>query len=299
MTIQRATNVGPSKIEIAYERLGDPAATPVLLIMGLGTQLIGWADDFCNELVRRGLHVIRFDNRDVGESTHMHHAPLPNLPAAMGGDYSTATYRLTDMAADAVGLLDVLGIESAHVVGASMGGFIAQTMAIEHPQRVRSLTSIMSSTGSRTVGQMHPEALALFAMPPVVTREQSVQRLIDIFKVIGSPGFTPDLDALRERAGRAFDRANDPLGMARQGLAVLASGDRTERLRSVDVPALVIHGETDKMCDLSGGRATAEAIAGAELFIVDGMGHDMPRAMWPTFADKISAVIQRGEARRS
>lgn len=299
MAIERVSNVGPARIDIAFERLGDPGGPPVLLIMGLGAQLIGWPDGFCGELEQHGLHLIRFDNRDVGESTHLKHAPVPNLPAAIAGDTSSASYTLSDMAGDAVGLLDVLGLGSAHLVGASMGGFIAQTIAIEHPGRVRSLTSIMSSTGDRSVGQMHAETWRLFGGAPPTTRADVVQRALDAFRAIGSPGFTPDLDGIADRAGRAFDRAYDPLGMARQGIAVLASGDRTPRLRSVAVPTLVIHGADDRMCDVSGGRATAAAIPGAELVVIEGMGHDLPRALWPQLAGKIAEVVGRGEARRA
>jgi pimeloyl-ACP methyl ester carboxylesterase len=298
MTIETARNVGPSKLDIAYERLGDPTHTPVLLIMGLGAQLIGWPDGFCSELNSHGLHLIRFDNRDAGESTHLHSAPPPNFMAAMGGDFSTAPYNLSDMAADTVGLLDALGLDSVHLVGASMGGFIAQTIAIEHPTRVRSLTSIMSTTGSKTVGQLHPEAMALFTQAPVTTREQIVERALNAFRVVGSPGFPMDKDAVASRAGRAFDRSYDPVGFIRQGVAVLASGDRTPRLRSLDVPTLVIHGDADKMCDVSGGRATAEAIPGAELLVIEGMGHDLPKALWPQFATRIAETVARGEARR-
>lgn len=298
MTIERATNVGPAKIDIAYERLGNPHAPPVLLIMGLGAQLIGWPDGFCDELVAHGLHVIRFDNRDAGESTHMTGAPPPNFVAALGGDHSSASYTLTDMAADTVGLLDALGLDSAHLVGASMGGFIAQTIALQHPARVRSLTSIMSSTGAPAVGQPHPETMRLFAGGPPTNREQAVQKVLEGVRIIGSPGFEPDLAAVAERAGRAFDRAFDPIGLVRQAVAVLASGDRTAGLRSVGVPALVIHGSQDRMCDVSGGRATAAAIPGAELLVIEGMGHDLPRPLWADFAARIAAVVQRGEARR-
>ncbi len=298
MTIEKASNVGPARIDIAYERLGDPSGPPVLLIMGLGAQLIGWPDGFCDELCKRGLQLVRFDNRDAGESTHMTSAPLPNMAAALVGDHSSASYTLSDMAADTVGLLDVLGLDSAHLVGASMGGFIAQTIAIEHPRRVRSLTSIMSTTGSLLVGQPHPEVMRLFAMPAPTTREQVVQRTQDVSAIIGSPGFDRDLDAIADRAGRAYDRSFDPLGLARQAVAVLASGDRTGRLRAIDVPTLVIHGASDRMCDVSGGRATAAAVPGAELLVIEGMGHDLPRELWPQLATKITENIERGEARR-
>jgi pimeloyl-ACP methyl ester carboxylesterase len=297
MTLERATDVGPAHIDIVYERLGGAHAPPVLLIMGLGAQLIAWPDGFCDELIRRGLHLIRFDNRDVGESTHMTGAPPPDMSAAYAGDTSSASYTLSDMAADAVGLLDALGLASAHIVGASMGGCIAQTIAIEHPRRVRSLTSIMATTGDPTVGQTHADVLRAFAGPPPTTREEIVQRTLEVFRVAGSPGFAPDLEAVADRAGRAFDRAFDPLGLARQAIATLASGDRTARLRSLAVPALVIHGAADRLFDVSGGRATAAAIPGAELVVFDGMGHDLPRALWPQLATLIAEHVRRGEAR--
>jgi pimeloyl-ACP methyl ester carboxylesterase len=265
----------------------------VLLIQGLNAQLLGWPDGFCAELVARGLQVIRFDNRDVGESTHL--TGTPNFAAALAGDFSSTAYTLSDMAGDTVGLLDALDLRSAHLVGVSLGGFIAQTVAIEHPGRVRSLTSISSSTGDPTVGQQHAEALQLFVGPPPMTREQVIAKALDAYCVLGSPGFPRDADAIAERTGRAFDRSFDPFAIVRQAVAVLASGDRTPRLRSLDVPALVIHGDADKMCDISGGRATAAAIPGAELVEIIGMGHDLPRGAWTLLAGRIAELIERVE----
>jgi pimeloyl-ACP methyl ester carboxylesterase len=296
MTIEIASKVGPARIDIAYERLGEAHAPPILLIMGLGAQLIAWPDGFCDELVGRGLQVIRFDNRDAGQSTHLRDAPAPDMAAALAGDVSSVSYTLSDMAVDAVGLLDALGLDSAHLVGASMGGFIAQTIAIEHPDRVRSLTSMMSSTGDRAVGQPRAEAMRIFAGPSPTTREEVVQRALHAVGIIGSPGFAPDLEGVADRAGRAYDRGFDALGIARQAIAVLAAGDRTAQLQALDVPALVIHGVDDLLIDVSGGRATAAAIRGAELVVIDGMGHELPRALWPRLATKIAALVQRRRA---
>jgi pimeloyl-ACP methyl ester carboxylesterase len=298
--IELATDVGPDRVTIAYERLGDPGATPLVLIMGLNAQLIAWPDPFCVKLVAHGLHVIRFDNRDAGESTRLSDAPMPNFAAALAGDVSTAVYTLSNMAADTAGLLDALHLDSAHVVGASLGGYIAQTLAIEHPARVRSLTSIMASTGDRSVGQPHPESARLFAGVPPRTRDEAIARALLATEIVSSPGYPPDRDRIADRAGRAFDRGRgfDPAAMVRQAVASIASGDRTERLRGLDVPTLVIHGAADKLCDVSGGRATAAAIPGAELVVVDGMGHDLPEPLWQDFADRIAAVVARGEARR-
>ncbi|MGH2941500.1 MAG: alpha/beta fold hydrolase [Solirubrobacteraceae bacterium] len=296
MGVEKATNVGPAGIDLAYERFGDPDAPPVLLVMGIAMQMLAWPDGFCAELVGRGVQVIRFDNRDVGLSSHLRDAPAADLPAALGGDLSSVSYTLSDMAADAVGLLDALGFGSAHVVGASMGGMIAQTIAIEHPDRVRSLTSMMSTTGDVSVGQPRPEVLQAFPRTLASTRKEAIEQMIRIVRVVGSPGYETDEAALRERTGRAYDRAYDPAGVARQAVAAIASGDRTARLRSLDVPALVVHGADDMMCDVSGGRATATAIAGAELAVFDGMSHDLPRALWPEIAARITDLVRRVEA---
>jgi pimeloyl-ACP methyl ester carboxylesterase len=289
----QTTRVG--EIELAYETFGSPEDTPLLLVMGLATQMIGWHDEFCRQLAERGLYVVRFDNRDIGLSTHLHGAGAPDVLAVMGGDTSGVAYRLADMADDTAGLLDALGIDSAHVVGASMGGMIAQTLAIRHTDRVRSLTSIMSTTGDPAVGAPAQAALGVLLAPPATDRDSAVQRAVDTYRVIGSPGFEFDEHGLRERAGLSFDRAHDPAGVARQLAAILASPDRTADLARVAVPTLVVHGEHDALVDVSGGRATAAAIPGAELLVVDGMGHDLPREVWPQLVDRIAALVDRVE----
>lgn len=296
---QLATHVGPSAITLAYERRGEPADPPVLLIMGIATQLIHWPEGFLDALVRRRLQVIRFDNRDTGHSTHFTSAPPPNLPAALAGDLSSVSYTLSDMAADGVGLLDALGIESAHVVGASMGGAIAQTMAFEHPKRVRSLTSMMFTTGNMSVGQPHRETMAaLFGGPPAKTRQDVIDRAVRASKIVGSPSYPTDPAEVARVAGLAYDRDYDELAIARNAVATVASGDRTARLAKLDVPTLVIHGTADTLCDVSGGKATAAAIPGAELVLIDGMGHNLPPGLWERIADHIAQVVARGEGAR-
>jgi pimeloyl-ACP methyl ester carboxylesterase len=283
------------EIEIAYERFGDPDDPPVLLVMGLATQMLGWPDEFCAGLAAQGHFVVRFDNRDIGLSTHLHDAPPADLMAAFGGDTSSASYTLSDMARDTVGLLDALSLDSVHLVGASMGGMIAQTVAIEHPTRVRSLTSIMSTTGDSRVGQATQEALAALLAPAPTSVEEAMDRTVSVYRVIGSPEYEMEEDAVRERARRSYERAFDPAGVQRQMLAVLASGDRTERLRTLGVPTLVIHGTQDPLVGVAGGRATADAIPGAELVEIDGMGHDFPRELWPDITGRIAALVRRVE----
>ncbi len=292
----KALNVGPAGIDIAYERLGNFDAPPVLLIMGVAAQMIHWPETFCQTLVNHGLQVIRFDNRDSGLSTHLANTPTPNLPAVLAGDHSSASYTLSDMAHDTVGLLDYLGIAKAHIVGASMGGQIAQTVAIEHPHRVRSLTSMMSTTGDKTVGQPSPEVLRqLFSAPPAVARDEVIQRMVRAAEITGSPDYPIDQEELKTRAGRAFDRCFDPVGTTRQAVATVVSGDRTDSLRRLNVPTLVIHGLADRMCDVSGGRATASAIRAAELVLIDGMGHNLPPGLRTKIADIISDFVWRVE----
>jgi len=293
-----AKNVGPAHLDIAWERRGDPDRPTVLLVMGVAAQLVNWPLGFLQALVARNLHVVRFDNRDSGHSSHMGNAPPPDLPAALKGDLSSASYSLSDMAADAVGLLDALAIDSAHVVGASMGGAIAQTIAIEHPARVRSLTTMMSTTGDTSVGQVHPAtAQALFGGPVARTREEFIASAVRRYEVVGSPGYPIDPAAAAEVAGFAYDRDHDQVAIARQAVATVASGDRTKLLHSLDVPTLVLHGLADTMCDPSGGRATAAAIPGAELVLIEGMGHNIPPGLWERIADRIAAIVGKGEAR--
>jgi pimeloyl-ACP methyl ester carboxylesterase len=277
-------------VELCYQEMGDPAGEPLLLVMGLATQMLAWDEEFCGLLVERGFRVVRFDNRDIGRSTKHKAAGVPSRVDMFVGRRGTAPYLLRDMAADTFGLMDHLGIESAHLAGASMGGMIVQTAAIERPERVRSLTSIMSTTGSRRVGHPSFRTYGLLLGKPPREREAAIERVIKTFKVIGSPGFPFEEERVREIAGRSFDRGHSAAGVLRQLHAITASGDRTQRLRELDLPTLVIHGSRDILVNPSGGRATAKAIPGARLKMVDGMGHDLPRVLWPDFAEEIAAT---------
>jgi pimeloyl-ACP methyl ester carboxylesterase len=279
-------------IELCYQEMGDPEGEPLLLIMGLATQMIAWSDEFCAMLAERGFRVVRFDNRDIGRSTKIRSEGVPNLVNLLVGR-GDPPYRLRDMAADTVGLMDHLGIEAAHLVGASMGGMIAQCAAIGHRDRVRSLCSIMSTTGSRRVGHPSYKTFGLLIGRPPREREAAIERVIKTFKTIGSPGYPFDEERIREIAGRSFDRGHSQAGIARQLHAITASGDRTARLRRLDVPTVVIHGKSDVLVNPSGGRATADAIPNARLKLIDGMGHDLPRQLWPTIVEEIACNAAR------
>jgi pimeloyl-ACP methyl ester carboxylesterase len=279
-------------VELCYQEMGDPDGEPLLLVMGLATQMIAWDEGFCAMLAGRGFRVVRFDNRDIGRSTKCDDAGLPGRLEMLFG-HGRAPYLLRDMATDTFGLMDHLGIGSAHLVGASMGGMIVQTAAIEQPERVRSIVSIMSTTGSRRVGHPSYKTFGLMIGNPPRVREAAIERVIKTFKVIGSPGYPFEEERIREIAGRSFDRGHSPAGIARQLHAITASGDRTAALRRLEVPALVIHGKRDRLVNPSGGRATAKAIPGARLKLVDGMGHDLPRALHPDFVEEIAANAAR------
>ena len=291
----RTTAAG--EVTLAYERFGDEGDPLVLLVMGLGTQMLAWQDDLVEMLVARGLQVVRFDNRDCGLSTHLPDAPAPDLQAALMGDTSSAAYSLEHMADDTAALLDALEVPAAHVVGASMGGMIAQEMTLRHPDRVLSLTSIMSTTSPRT-GPPTPEAAAVLMQAPATDREGAVQSAVRSYRVIGSPGFPFDEEGVRARAGESYDRAYDPAGTARQLVAIQAGGDRSGRLPAVAVPTLVVHGLSDPLVQPEGGRATADAVPGARLELVEGMGHDLPRDLWPRLVGWIAETVREGEQRR-
>ena len=246
-------------------------------------------------LAERGFRVVRFDNRDIGRSTKIEKAGVPSRLDMMTGRRATAPYLLRDMARDTIGLMDHLGIDSAHIVGASMGGMIVQTTAIEHPERVRSMVSIMSTTGNRWTGVPTLKAFGvLFARPPR-SRDTAIERAIKTFRVIGSPRYPFEEERVREIAGRAYDRGHSAAGVARQLHAITASGDRTRALEGVRAPTTVIHGTRDPLVRPSGGRATAKAIPGARLRMIDGMGHDLPQALWPVFAEEIASNAERAD----
>jgi pimeloyl-ACP methyl ester carboxylesterase len=286
-------------VELCYERFGDPSDPAVLLVMGLGTQMIAWHEDFCEMLVQRGFHVIRFDNRDCGRSTRFDSVRPPTIIELMRRRPRRPAYALDDMADDAAGLLGRLGIEAGHVVGASMGGMIAQVLAARRPERVRSLVSIMASIGSRWSGQPALRAYPMFLRPLPRDREAYVEATVRLFRVIGSPGFSRDEEALRDMLGRSYDRGISSAATGRQMAAILASGKRAAALRRITAPTLVIHGTADRLVSVSGGRATARAIPGARLMLIKGMGHDLPRGAWPRIVDGIAANANMAAPRRA
>ena len=277
-------------IDLAYETFGDPADPPILLVMGLGAQMIAWPEELCGLLADAGHHVIRFDNRDAGLSTHVDH-PAPTLPDLLRR--RPPPYTVSDMAHDALGLLDHLEVERAHVVGASMGGFISQTLALARPERVRSLSLVMTSTGSRRVGQASPKVLQRMAKRPVApTRDAAIDEAVRTYRLIGSRPHS-DEQLVRQLAARSYDRCYDPAGTQRQLAAVVAQPNRTSELRRLSMPTLVVHGLDDPLVAASGGLAIARSIPGATFIGHSGMGHDLPRSMWRTLAADVLSVIDR------
>lgn len=288
MTEDRAPVNG---LELAYETIGDPSDPPLLLVMGLGMQLIHWDRELCEQLAERGFYVIRFDNRDAGLSSKID-APVPPLIRAMVGLRIDTPYLMEDMADDAFALLDHLGIERVHVMAVSMGGMIAQAMAIRHPERVLSLATIMSTTGERRVGRPKLRVWGVLLRQAPQEKDAYVNYFVRVFKVIGSPDYPMDERRMREMAAETFERNHHAAGTARQLGAIMASGDRTKLLRQVRVPTVVIHGTDDPLVPFRGGVATARAIPDAELVAIPGMGHDLPRELWPKIVD---AVVKNGE----
>ena len=277
-------------VQLCYQTFGSPDGDPLVLVMGLGGPMTWWDPELCTMLAEAGFQVVRFDNRDTGRSSRMKgRVTRAQLVRSFVGRGSRPPYTLSDMAADAFGLMDHLGWESAHVAGVSMGGMIVQTMAVDQPRRVRSLTSIMSTLGKRTVGWQHPSLLPALIGPRAPGREAYIDSSARMWKLIGSPGFPVDDAKVRSRAEETFDRGVSASGVMRQMLAILNQPNRSRALASLRIPAAVVHGSADKMVHVSGGRATAQAIPGAELLVIDGMGHDMPVDLFET----LTAVIRR------
>lgn len=278
-------------VTLCYETFGDPSDPAMLLIMGLGTQMIAWREDFCRELVGRGFFVIRYDNRDSGKSTSMKGAP-PTMTEMVTRRIKKLSYSLAEMADDAAGLLDHLGIQRAHIVGASMGGMIAQHFAMRYPGRTLSLTSIMSTTGARLVGQPKMAVLPLFLGRPSGGKDAYVERALKLFRAVGSKRLF-DEDYVRESAEQSWERSVNFAGTGRQLAAITADGNRSSGLKRISAPTLVIHGKDDRLISPSGGKATAKAIPDARLLMVDDMGHDLPRPVWPKIIDAIVENTER------
>ena len=281
------------EVTLCYETFGEAENPAVLLIMGLGTQMVAWHEDFCAQLAGRGFHVIRFDNRDVGRSSSLDNRRPPTRGQIVRRRPPAGSYDLSDMGADAVGLLDHLEIDAAHVVGASMGGMIAQLVAAEHPERVLSLVSIMSNTGSLWNGQPALRLYPFLLRPPPREKEAYLDAMVLLFGAIGSSGFERDEQELRDLGALSYERGINHRGTQRQLAAILSSGDRTPALRKIKAPTLVIHGKSDRLVRHSGGRATAKAIPGARLDLIDGMGHDLPRQVWDRIIDGIAENAAR------
>ncbi|HYD61548.1 MAG TPA: alpha/beta hydrolase [Noviherbaspirillum sp.] len=294
-----ARGIGDARVEIAYETLGNPAYPAVLLITGLTARMDYWPAGFLQALLDRRLRVICFDNRDAGHSMHLDHPPSPDLLLARAGNHSSAFNNLSNMASDTVRILDFLGIDSAHVVGTSMGSAIAQVMALEYPGRVRSLTSMMPTAGDMSTRQMHSETkAALLEKEEITTRESSIERAVRTAPIIRSPAYPTAPAKLARVAGLARSQDNDQGAIGRQAVALIAPEDRVDKLGNIAIPTLIMHGPQDTVCNVSGGRATAAAIPGAEHVLIEGMGHDLAPGLWGSIADYIATMVYRSESVR-
>ena len=281
-------------VQLCYQTFGSPEGEPLVLVMGLGGPMNWWDPELCTMLVDAGFHVVRFDNRDTGRSSRIRgRVSRRQLIQAAVGRGGRAPYTLSDMAADVFGLMDHLGWDSAHVAGVSMGGMIVQTMAIDQPARVRSLTSIMSTLGKRSVGWQHPTLLPMMIAKRTPGREAYVATSAKMWEMIGSPGFPRDEEKARARAEETFDRGVSASGVMRQMLAIINQPNRSQALAALRIPAAIVHGSADRMVHVSGGRATARAIPGAELLVIDGMGHDIPRDLYEILTDIIRRTADR------
>ncbi len=288
-------------VELCYQTFGDPAGDPLLLVMGLGGPMIWWDTELCEQLAEAGFHVVRYDNRDTGRSSRIEgrvtRAQL--VQAFLGQQVAGKPYAMSDLGNDAVGLMDHLGWDSAHLTGVSMGGMISQTIAVEHPSRVRSLTSLSSTLGRRSVGWQSPTLLPQLIARKAGGREAYVATSEKMWGLIGSPDFpTPEADR-RRKAEQTYDRGVSASGVMRQMIAILNQPDRSKQLAELQIPTAVLHGNADKMVHVSGGRATARAVPGAELLVVEGMGHDLPRQLFDTVVDLVRRTADRAEAARS
>lgn len=290
--------VAANGIEIAYETFGEATDPPMVMVMGLGVQMIAWPDEMCQALADSGFYVIRFDNRDVGLSTHLRNAPTPTVTEALLRR-KKAPYTIQDMAEDTLGLITALGFDSVHLVGASMGGFISQTVAITAPDRVRSLTLIMTSTGSRRVGNPKPAVFSGLTRRRVYNDQLAAQKaVVETFRIIGSKGYAFDEEYLMDLATRSYERSNDPAGYMRQLAAINAQPNRTAELRRLTMPALVIHGLHDPLVAPSGGLSAAKLLRNAKFVGYSGMGHDLPRELWPDYVMEISTLAHKADAAR-
>lgn len=289
--------VASNGIELEYDTFGSPAGRPLVLIQGLSAQMLLWYEEFCELLAARGHYVVRFDNRDIGLSSKLDSAGTPNIPLLFAkhqlGFKVTTPYTLTDMAVDTIGLLDALGLRSAHICGSSLGARVAHLIAIGHRDRIRSLTSMMSSTGNPKLPPPHGKVTAMLARAPAYDRAQVIESAVALQKVVAAGDW--DEAAVRELTARAYDRCHHPAGIVRQLAAMLVEPSRVDEIRKVSIPALVVHGKEDPMVPVEGGHDTHECLAGSELLILERMGHELPRAHWPRIVDAISALTERAE----